>query len=73
MSQGKVDCTERWHAEQRSRFVDDGSYLLEIPYSQDSELVMDILHCLAEVEVLEPAALREKVVKRLKASMARYV
>ncbi|HQW19987.1 MAG TPA: YafY family protein [Rhodocyclaceae bacterium] len=70
--QAKWVATERWHAEQRSSFEDDGSYLLEIPFSQDSELVMDILRYGADVEVLEPTELREKVAGRLKAAMARY-
>ena len=64
--------TERWHAEQRSHFEEDGSYVLEIPYSQDSELVMDILRYGADVEVLEPKPLREKVIGRLKLAVSKY-
>ena len=33
---------ESWHHQQRSRFVDDGSCLLELPCTDPLELVMDI-------------------------------
>jgi predicted DNA-binding transcriptional regulator YafY len=52
---------EQWHPQQRSRFDADGNYYLELPYSQEPELVMDILKHGAEVEVLGPASLREKL------------
>ena len=35
--------------------------MLEVPYSDDRELVMDILKHGPEVEVLDPPALRERV------------
>ena len=70
--QAKWVATERWHAEQRSHLEDDGSYMLEIPYSQDSELVMDILRYGSNVEVLGPLGLREKVAQRLEAGAAQY-
>ena len=34
---------QSWHASQRARFEADGSYLLEIPYADDRELLMEIL------------------------------
>ena len=52
---------ERWHSEQEGRFDEAGRYLLTVPYSGDTELVMDILRHGPEVEVLEPGELREKV------------
>lgn len=70
--QAKWVATERWHAEQRGHLDDDGSYLLEIPYSQDSELVMDILRYGAEVEVLGPTGLRENVAARLRSAISQY-
>jgi hypothetical protein len=33
--------SEQWHPEQVSQFDKDGSYLLEFPYSNDGELIMD--------------------------------
>jgi len=63
---------EQWHPLQRTRHEDDGSYVLEIPFSDDRELVMDILRHGDDVEVLEPAALRERVRERLAAALRRY-
>ncbi len=63
---------EEWHPRQRGRFEADGSYVLEIPYSDDRELVMDILRHGPEVEVLGPAPLRGVVRERLAATLARY-
>lgn len=52
---------EQWHPQQRGTFDEDGSYLLEVPYSDDRELLMDILKHGGDVEVLAPATLRERV------------
>lgn len=35
---------ERWHPQQQTKWLDDGSYELQIPYSDSRELIMDILH-----------------------------
>ncbi|MGB5442702.1 MAG: WYL domain-containing protein, partial [Gammaproteobacteria bacterium] len=45
---------------------------LEFPYSNDGELIMDILKYGADVEVLGPAALRRKVKARLEAAAKHY-
>lgn len=63
---------EQWHPRQKGRFDKDGGYLLEIPYSDSRELVMDILRHGADVEVLAPAALRQEVAAALHAAAARY-
>ena len=63
---------EEWHPRQRGSFHEDGSYVLEVPYSDDRELIMDILRHGPEVEVLGPIALRNAVRKRLAATLARY-
>ncbi|SKC99103.1 Predicted DNA-binding transcriptional regulator YafY, contains an HTH and WYL domains [Burkholderia sp. CF099] len=57
--------TEQWHPDQSSAVLDDGSYLLEVPYSNDQELLMDLLRHAPEVEVLDPPELREKYCKAL--------
>jgi len=41
---------EQWHPRQRGRLLNDGHYLLELPYSDDRELIMDILRHVPEVE-----------------------
>jgi len=70
--QARWVASERWHPEQVSQFDKDGSYLLEIPYSNDGELIMDILRYGADVEVEAPAELRRKVKHRLEEAAARY-
>ena len=63
---------EQWHPQQKGRLEADGSYLLEIPYSDDRELLMDILRHGAEVEVIAPARLRKRLQQELKAALTRY-
>ncbi|MBI3563186.1 MAG: YafY family transcriptional regulator [Gammaproteobacteria bacterium] len=52
---------EIWHPNQRGYTEPDGCYRLEIPYSDDRELLMDILKYGPEVEVLAPKNLRARV------------
>jgi len=70
--QARWVASERWHPEQVSQFDKDGSYLLEIPYSNDGELIMDILRYGADVEVEAPAELRRQVKRRHEEAAARY-
>ena len=63
---------EQWHPEQQGRFLEDGRYELQIPYSVTHELVMDILKYGPDVEVVEPEGLREEVVARLQSALGRY-
>lgn len=63
---------EQWHPQQRSRTEADGSYVLELPYSDSRELVMDILKHGAQVEVLAPHELRDEVAGALRAAAAIY-
>ena len=63
---------EQWHPRQKSKFEPDGSYLLEMPYADDRELLMDILKYGPDTEVLAPAVLRETVAERLRQSAKRY-
>jgi predicted DNA-binding transcriptional regulator YafY len=63
---------EQWHPDQRTAFEADGSYVLEVPYSDDRELVMDILKHGPEVEVLNPPELRERVRALLGEALGHY-
>ena len=63
---------ELWHPHQRAHFEPDGAYVLEVPYSDDRELVMDILKFGPDVEVLRPPALRQRVQKLLGQALQRY-
>ena len=63
---------QSWHPKQRARVEKDGSYVLEVPYADDRELVMEILKYGADVEVLAPPALRDKLKQQLELAGKRY-
>lgn len=63
---------ETWHPQQQAEYDEEGYYLLRIPYSQDTELIMDILKYGDEVEVLEPPGLRKRVRRRINAMHSLY-
>lgn len=52
---------ERWHAEQRGTLDREGRFVLEVPFTDPRELMMDVLKYGADVEVLGPAALAAAV------------
>ncbi|MFM1794438.1 MAG: hypothetical protein RL642_823, partial [Bacteroidota bacterium] len=64
--------TEIWHPEQKTSYDNSGNYYLEFEYSQDPELIMDILRHGDEVEVLAPADLKKKVISKLENSLKKY-
>jgi predicted DNA-binding transcriptional regulator YafY len=70
--QARWTSTEIWHPEQRFQYDDQGRYVLELPYSGSTELVMDILKYGAEVEVLSPITLRQKITDRLSEALQQY-
>ncbi len=55
-----------WQPQQQSEY-DGRRYILRLPHSQDTELVMDVLKHGAEVEVLESPELRARVKQRIDA------
>ena len=63
---------EEWHPQQKCRTEPDGSYVMELPYSEDPELVMDILRHGADVEVLAPASLRKRIMEVLTHTLKQY-
>jgi predicted DNA-binding transcriptional regulator YafY len=63
---------ERWHPEQDGLFDSEGCYVLEIPYADDRELVMDILKYGSDVEVLAPEGLRSRVAAALRQALSQY-
>lgn len=63
---------EKWHPDQNGRTEQDGRYVVEIPYSDDRELLMDILRHGAEVRVLGPEDLRGRVRDELERALATY-
>jgi len=57
---------ESWHPKQQGRWLPDGGYELSLPYAREAELVMDILKCGPDYEVLAPQQLRAAVAERLR-------
>ena len=62
---------EHWHPQQKGHF-ENGHYILEIPYSDDRELVLDILKHGPDVEVLRPKSLRKRVLEQHLRAVAQY-
>jgi predicted DNA-binding transcriptional regulator YafY len=56
---------EQWHSRQEGYFDEAGYYRLTVPYTNATELVMDILRHGPDVEVLQPRALRQQVEDQL--------
>lgn len=63
---------ETWHPDQESHFTADGSYRLRLPFSNPTELIMDILHHLPEVRVVGPVSLRNMVRDQLQAALKNF-
>ena len=63
---------EQWHAEQKGRWLADGSWQLELPFVDEQELAMDLLRQGPEVRVLSPASLARRVAERHRAAAAQY-
>lgn len=64
---------EMWHPDQVGTWNKDSTeYLLKIPYSDSTELLMDILKWGDMAEVLAPPPLREKIVQMLSGAIKKY-
>ena len=63
---------EQWHVAQKSRRLPDGSLELKVPYTHDDELLMDIARHGADVRVIAPAALRDRLISTLKKALDQY-
>lgn len=64
--------SESWHPLQVSRYLEDGSYEIKFPYSDERELIMDILKYGAEVTVVSPQSLINKVLSQANALIKNY-
>jgi len=53
--------SEKWHPNQKSRFLPNGSYELRIPFTIEHELVMDIMKYGQDVIVMEPEDLKRTI------------
>jgi predicted DNA-binding transcriptional regulator YafY len=63
---------EEWHPDQVGAIQNDGSYVLEIPYSDERELIGDLLKHGSSVEVLSPLDLRKKVKDEIQKAIRVY-
>ena len=63
---------EEWHPQQKARWLDDGRYELQVPYSDPTELTMDILRHGDSVVVQGDKPLAAAVSARLRSALARY-
>ena len=63
---------EVWHPKQVKRVNQDGGLVLEVPYSQQHEILRDILNHGPDVEVISPESLREAVAMHLRQALTSY-
>ena len=63
---------EEWHPNQKGYDESDGSFVLEIPYSDERELVGDIMKHGSHVTVVSPKKLREIVRNELNCAIQKY-
>lgn len=52
---------ETWHPDQQGWFEPDGRYRLRVPFSNPTELAMDILRHVPAVRVIAPASLQQRM------------
>ena len=52
-----------WHPKQKSEWLDDGWFKVSFPYTDDRELISDILALVPDVKVIAPASLKQKLVE----------
>ncbi len=63
---------ERWHPMQEGTLRKDGSFELKLPYTDDRELIMDIMKYGADCVVAAPKALRDRVAAELDRARLNY-
>ncbi|MCB1745078.1 MAG: WYL domain-containing protein, partial [Gammaproteobacteria bacterium] len=62
---------ESWHPDQLGHWIGE-HYEVQVPYSDPTELLLEVLRYGAEVEVIAPVSLREEVERRLRSALDRY-
>lgn len=63
---------EQWHSDQLGYWVDDGRFELQVPYSDPTELLMEVLRHGPDAEIMAPAELRDQARDRQRAALKRY-
>ena len=64
--------SERWHPKQEGRILKDGSFELKVPYSDDRELIMDIMKYGGDCTVVSPQELIMRVAAELERGLNHY-
>ncbi len=63
---------ERWHFQQQAKLNEDGSYELMLPYTKNTEILMDIMRYGESVEVISPMDLRASIKNKLEETLKNY-
>lgn len=63
---------EHWHSQQKGSWLPDGSYELQLPYSNSKELLMDVLKYGPDAEIVAPLPLREEMKSLLYLALSGY-
>jgi len=63
---------EVWHEGQAEEMLEDGSLVLTVPVSHDTEIMMEILKHGSHVKVLEPDWLRRNIAEELRRAQENY-
>lgn len=63
---------EEWHPQQEGRWLADGRYELRVPYTDSTELAMDVLRHGDSVTVAGDKALAQLIARRLHKAAAQY-
>ena len=63
---------ERWHSQQKGRFLPDGRFELQLPFGTARELLMDVLRYGPDAEVIAPVSLREEMKQLLTLALTGY-
>ncbi len=63
---------EKWHPDQKTQWLKDGSFEMTIPYSDHRELLLEIMKYGPDVEIIEPESLRTEIKNRLRQALKKY-
>ena len=71
-SRARWVASEKWHQAQVGKMLDDGSYELQVPYSDTREILMDIMKYGADVKIIAPKSLISELVENIKKMSIQY-
>ena len=63
---------EEWHPQQKGRWLEDGRYELQVPYSDPTEIAMDILRHGEKVQVIGDSPLLRSIAETSARAAAQY-